>query len=236
MRLLLVGGAALAGLAVCSTPAPAAPVPIANHSFESPSVGGSFAVVAPDNWVAVAAPDTFIEDNAAVGFSGGDGAQYVGLDNDGGYIYQSLGVPFAPLFKYTIDLASAHRAGFGHGVVQFGLFSSDAIGTDVGTPGFMDVQGVWTGSGNPSADDQFNQLRDASVLHTIGTGSLGNVYSHTTGLVPPTGNLVVFIRDASGGRVNVDNIRLDATLIPEPASALLAAGFGLALVAAGRRR
>jgi hypothetical protein len=183
---------------------------------------------------------TFVETSASVGFSGGDAVQYAGLADDsspGGYIYQDLGVSFAPLTKYTIDIASAHRSGFNHATLQFGLFSSDAIGTDVGTAGFADIQGVWTGSGNPDADDQFNQLRDASVLQTIGSGALGHVYEYTTGLVPPTGNIVVFIRHQNnGGRINVDNVRLDATLIPEPSGMLLLASCGLIVVAAGRRR
>jgi hypothetical protein len=98
----------------------------------------------------------------------------------------------------------------------------------------MDLQGVWTGSGNPDGDDMFNLLRDASVLQTIGTGALGGVYSHTTGGSVPTGNVVVFIRNATGSRINFDNVRLDATAIPEPATVFLLAGCGVMLI--GRMR
>lgn len=220
-----------------SVQAKAAPVPIANHSFESPDVMGGWQDVLPDNWLGGGGlAGRWVENNASVGFSGGDGVQHAGIDTDGGYIYQDLGVAFAANTKYTIDLASAHRAGFNHGIVEFGLFSSDAIGTDVGTPGFMDIQGVWSGSGNPSGDDQFNQLRDASLLSTIGTGSLGNVYTYTTGGVAPSGNVVVFIRDASGGRQTFDNIRLDATPIPEPAGIVLMMAACGSLLAVGARR
>jgi predicted esterase len=198
-------------LLACVRRVDAVSIPILNPSFEAPAVPGSYAVTVPDNWLASAGlTDTFVEDSASVGFTGGDGAQYAGMDTGGGYIYQNLGVPFTANTTYTINLASAHRVGFSHGTVEFGLFSSNAIGTNVGTPGFMNIQGVWSGSGNPDADDQFNQLRDASVLHAIGSGALGNVYKYTTGAVAPTGNLAVFVRDASGGRVNFDNIRLAA--------------------------
>lgn len=218
--------------------AAAVSIPIANHSFESPDVMGAWQNGLPDNWLASGGlSNRWVENNASVGFSGGDGVQHVGLDTDGGYIYQDLGVAFAANTKYTIDLASAHRDGYTHGLVEFGLFSSDAIGTDVGTPGFMDIQGVWNGSGNPSGDNVWNTLRDASLLNTIGTGSLGKVYTHTTGDVAPAGNLVVFIRDVNGGRETVDNIRLDATAVPEPtATMFVVLAIGSLLAVGGRQK
>jgi hypothetical protein len=235
LRSAAVAGAVLvAGLGQL---AQAAPVPIVNHSFESPNVNGGWQDGVPDGWTAGGGlTGRWVENNSAIGFSGGDGVQHAALDTNGGYIYQNLGVAFAANTKYTIDLATAHRDGFTHGILEFGLFSSDAVGTDVGTPGFADIQGVWNGSGNPSGDNVWNTLRDASLLNTIGTGSLGKVYIHTTGAVAPTGNVVVFIRDVSGGRETFDNIRLDATPIPEPASVVLALGVIGAVSAIGRRR
>ena len=216
--------------------AEAAPVPIVNHSFESPNVNGGWQDGVPDGWLAGGGlTGRWVENNASIGFTGGDGLQHAALDTNGGYIYQDLGMAFAANTKYTIDLATAHREGFTHGILEFGFFSSDAIGTDIGTPGFADIQGVWNGSGNPSGDNVWNTLRDASLLNTIGTGSLGKVYTHTTGAAAPAGNLVVFIRDVSGGRETFDNIRLDATLIPEPASLFLALGV-IGSLAVGRRR
>jgi hypothetical protein len=215
----------------------AASVPISNHSFESPDVMGSWQDGVPTGWTAGGGlTGRWLENNAAVGFTGGDGVQHAALDTNGGFIYQDLGIAFAANTKYTIDLATAHRDGFAHGLLEWGLFSSDAIGTDIGTPGFADIQGVWNGSGNPSGDNVWNTLRDASLLSTIGTGSLGKVYTHTTGAVAPTGNLVVFIRDVNGGRETFDNIRLDAMAIPEPAAMTLAALALGALLAFGRRK
>ncbi|MGD9636524.1 MAG: PEP-CTERM sorting domain-containing protein [Pirellulales bacterium] len=234
IRSMAIGSLFVFGLAGTAA---AVSVPITNHSFESPDVMGAWQDGLPNDWLAGGGlSNRWVENNASVGFSGGDGVQHVGLDTNGGYIYQDLGVAFAANTKYTIDLASAHRDGHMHGIVEFGLFSSDALGTDIGAPGFMDIQGVWNGA-NPDGDNMWNTFRDASLLHTIGTGSLGKVYSYTTGAVAPAGNLVVFIRDVSGGRETVDNIRLDATAVPEPASMMFAAvAIGSLLAVGGRRK
>ena len=146
-----------------------------------------------------------------------------------------MGIPFSENTQYTMDLAGAHRAGFPHGTMEFGLWSSDAIGTDVGTPGFMDLQGVWTGSGNPDGDDMFNVLRDASAVQALGSGALGAVYSYASGGSVPSGNVVVFIRDTTGNRINFDNVRLDATAIPERATVLLLTGCDAMLVLSSNR-
>lgn len=215
--------------------AQAVSVPVANHSFESPNVMGGWQDGVPDSWLAGGGlSGRWVENNASIGFTGGDGSQHAALDTNGGYIYQDLGVAFAANTKYTIDLASAHRDGHTHGILEFGLFSNAAIGTDVGTPGFMDIQGVWNGA-NPDGDNMWNTFRDASLLNTIGTGSLGKVFKYTTGAVAPAGNVVVFIRDMSGGRETFDNIRLDATPIPEPASVVFVAVAIGSLLAVGRR-
>jgi hypothetical protein len=158
---------------------------------------------------------TWVENNTSVAFTGGDGVQHGGMEETGGYIYQDLSVPFQANKTYRLDLAGAHRAGWTNGTVQFGLFSSSAIGTDIGTPGYMDIQGFWSGSGNPDGDNQFDQLRDASALQKIDLNGdsiegLGHIYKFDTGPTPPTGNIVVYIRHQSAaGRIQYDNIRLD---------------------------
>ncbi len=186
-------------------------VPVSNHSFELPDTAGAWADGVPPDWTMGNAPNqyAFVENNASVGFSGGEGLQHVGINEIGGYLYQDTGVAFAADTTYVVDLASALRPGFGTGIVEFGLFSSEAVGTEVsGYPGWMDINGILPASGNPDADNRTGVLRDASVLARIGSGALGRAYSFVTGDTPPAGNLTVYIRHVSGGRVTVDNIRI----------------------------
>lgn len=207
-------------LIACGGRVGAVSIPILNHSFESPDAVGSFIDGVPTNWTGFAADGdlyTWVEAHTGIDpiVTGGDGLQHSGMEENGGYIYQDLGVPFQANKTYRLNLASYHRAGTNHATVQFGLFSSNTIGTNVGTPGFMDIQGVWDGAGNPDADNMFNVLRDASVLQTIdlnhdGIEGLGRMYSFDSGPTPPAGNIVVFIRhQGNGARIQYDNIRLD---------------------------
>lgn len=201
-------------LAGYASTALAVDIPIDNSGFELPDAAGTYVVQVPDGWTASAGlDDVFVEDTASVNMSGGDGLQYAGMDSNvgaGSYIYQDLGIPFQAGMAYQVDLAGAHRAGTTHGTVEFGVFSSDAIGVDLGTPGFIDLQGVWAGSGNPDADDMFDVFRDASALNAIGSGALGNTSYYFAGSSVPSGNVVVYVRDAQqSARINFDNIRLD---------------------------
>jgi hypothetical protein len=226
-------------IVACSGRVSAVELAVANHTFEDPDVmadadPNNYIVVLPTGWTDNGAPSAFVEDCGALGFSGCDGVQYAGTD--GGEIYQDLGVPFAPETTYTVDVATAHRSGTTHSSLEFGLYDSGAIGTDLATAGFADIQGVWTGSGNPDGDDMFNVMRDASVLSTIGTGTLGQPFTFTTGSTPPTGNVVVFLRNAGTNRVNFDNVRVVATAIPEPSSLLIAVGSGLLWATLRKRR
>ena len=185
-------------------------VTVTNHSFELPATA-TFLQGVPDGWSKANGPaleDTFVENTASVGMSGGEGTQFVGIDENTAYLYQDTGVPFSANTTYLIDLAGGYRSGFGTSRVEFGFFSSNAVGSDLGTPGWMDLNGVITTSGNPDADGVYDKFRDVSALSTIGSGALGRAYSLVTGATPPSGNIVVFIRQAGGGRVLVDNIRI----------------------------
>jgi hypothetical protein len=187
-------------------------VPVANHGFELPATA-TYIQGVPDLWTKVngaALDDTFVENTASVGMSGGEGMQFAGLDENSVSLHQDTGVPFSPNTTYLVDLAGGYRAGFGTSRVEFGLYSSNSVGTTLGYPGWMDLNGVITTSGNPDADGVYNKLRDASSLATIGSGALGRVYSLVTGATPPAGNIVVFIRQAGGGRELVDNVRIFA--------------------------
>ncbi|HEY1121247.1 MAG TPA: hypothetical protein VGE67_06585, partial [Haloferula sp.] len=187
-------------------------VAVTNPSFELPDVAGTFINGAPNDWTFVNGinpDDAFVESLNAIGVKGGQGAQYAGMQEIGAYLYQDTGVPFAPNTTYLIDIAGGYRNGYPTGVVEFGFFSSNAIGTAIPLyTGQIDENGALTASGNPDADNVVNTLRDASALATIGTGSLARPASLVTGSTPPAGNLVVFIRHASGARVMFDNIRV----------------------------
>jgi len=188
-------------------------VAVTNPSFEFPATAG-FVQGVPDNWTKVNSPnldDTFVESISSIGSTGGEGTQYVGLEETGLYIYQDTGVPFSANTTYLIDLGGGYRAGYASGVAEFGFFSSNSIGTDVpGYPGRMDLNAIPENSGNPDADGVINKIRDASSLLNVGSGSLGRPYSLVTGATPPNGNIVVYIRHAGGGRVMVDNLRIIA--------------------------
>ncbi|MCW1911966.1 hypothetical protein OJ996_00165 [Luteolibacter sp. GHJ8] len=185
-------------------------VAVTNHSFELPATA-TFIQGVPTNWTLANGPapeDAFVENTASVGMSGGDGTQFVGIEQDTAYLHQDTGVAFSPNTTYIVDLASGYRVGYGTSRVELGLFSSTAVGTDLGYPGWMDINGVITTSGNPDADGIYNKFRDASALATIGSGALGRAYAFVTGATPPPGNIVVFVRQDGGGRELVDNVRI----------------------------
>ncbi|MCW1887845.1 hypothetical protein OKA04_24110 [Luteolibacter flavescens] len=189
-------------------------VALNNPSFELPDAAGTFLTQVPTDWSIADAPEAdevFVENITSAALTGGQGLQYAGVQQLGNYIYQTTSVPFAANTTYIVDVASGYRAGFMSGLVEFGLYSSNAIGTPVSAyPGSIDANGVSLNSGNPDADGVLNRLRDASALTTIGSGRLGRVFSFTTGSNPPAGNVVAYIRHANGFRVVFDNIRIIA--------------------------
>lgn len=187
---------------------------IQNHSFESPVA--IFTGGVPMDWSPSAPmpPAMWTENTASTGMLDGDLNQHAGMNSRDGYIYQELGIPFRPNTTYGVQVATAHRSGQVHGILQFGLFSSEDMGTDLGVPGYSDMQSVWGGSGNPDADNVLGRFREIEELDAIGTGSLAEPYSFTTSNVPPKGNVVVFMRIVVSGnpnrRVNFDNVRVTA--------------------------
>lgn len=187
-------------------------VAVTNHSFEQPDAAGAYIDGVPTGWSFANAPDpedTFVENTPSIGVTGGHGVQYAGLDAIGSFLHQDTGVPFAADTTYLVDLAGGYRNGYGTGVVEFGLYSSNAIGTPLASyPGRIDENGALTASGNPDADNVINRFRDASALATIGSGSLARPFVLVTGATPPSGNIAPYIRHASGFRVIFDNLRI----------------------------
>ena len=189
-------------------------VTLANPSFEQPDATGTFLVQVPTGWTMVTPPvadDIFVENLGSVGITGGNGAQYAGIQSVGNQIYQDTGVPFQPNTTYIVDIAGGYRSGYATGVLEFGLESSNAPGTPVAAyPGRLDLGGILPDSGNPDADNVINRLRYASAVSTIGSGALGRVGVFVTGATPPAGNIVAYIRHVSGFRVMFDSISIIA--------------------------
>ncbi|WP_265594991.1 hypothetical protein [Haloferula sp. BvORR071] len=188
-------------------------VAVANHGFELPTTA-TYIQGVPDSWTKANAPDlgdTFVENIASVGMTGGEGTQFIGIEQIDGYIYQDTGVAFAPNTTYLVDIAGGYRNGYATGIVEFGLFSSAAIGTELHTvPGKMNLNNTLPASGSPDADNAINKIRDASAISSVGFGGLAQAYALVTGATPPAGNIAVYVRHKTGGRVIVDNVRIIA--------------------------
>jgi hypothetical protein len=199
-------------------------IPVVNASFESPNVGNGVGV--PDNWTFLPGTGIFVESSAQAGLASG---AFLGLQHatfhQVGYIYQELTTDWRPNASYEVRLAAAHRAGFGHGRVEFGLWDEGAIGVDLAPPGYIDVQELFQGPGNPNTIlNTFVEPDDPRLNVPVNIGLLdrGRVFTYQTTSAPPTGNLVAFVRfSTGGGRVHFDNFRVMAT--PEPS------GMGLSL-------
>jgi hypothetical protein len=118
-----------------------------------------------------------------------------------------------------------NRANWGAGAGRFSLTSSlDALPAPgaVGGP-----YTLYTPSGF------FSDL-DTSTIAPAG-GTFGDAtFSWTTGAVAPVGNLRISIQSLNATRLHVDNVRLDATVIPEPAAGVLGL-LGVAFVLRRRR-
>ena len=204
--------------------AQAASVTIVNPGFETDAAtaqaGGGWSDNVPTGW---GDPDgnsntNFIE--TITGFAS-EGITHVGFDpNENGIIYQDLSTAWSPNTKYTLTVGVGRRAGFGAGTGLFGLTS--------------------TNDGAVVSNDLFSL---AAFAQTVDTGLIATVdgtfadmtLTFTTGAVAPTGNIRLFVKDVSATRIHVDNFRLDAVAVPEPAAALTAV-LGAGLLLRRRRR
>ena len=204
-----------------------AAIPVKNASFEDNALGGSaWANAVPNSWNSQGgvsgtpgpgAPTVdgannlyFLEKHSAIGVSGGDGLNNLGL-RTGGYIYQDLGVLFQPNTTYTVDIM-VNRRGAANNVGYFGI--ADSTVTLLGTPGATNSSQIGTS----------NQFFAVSSLDP----AAGNVATYTTGATVPAGNVILAI-GATQGNVVYDLISVDASPIPEPSSLamFLLAGLGV---------
>ncbi|MFT7301719.1 MAG: hypothetical protein ACI8UZ_000554 [Akkermansiaceae bacterium] len=207
----------------------AAAINVNNASFEDNALtGNDWADGIPVSWTSqgdvdgTADPMTvdaannsyFLELSGAIGSSGGDGLNYLGL-RTGGFVYQDLGVVFQPNTTYTVDILASRRGG-ANTVGWFGI--ADNTASLQGTPGATDTS-VFTTA------DTFQAVSSL-------TAAEGNVATFTTGATVPAGNVFLAV-GATAGNVVYDLVSVDASAIPEPSSMALMLLGGLGLL---RRR
>lgn len=214
--------ALVAAMLVAAT-ACAEPIAIANPSFEDPALpleGGATWTNAYAGWDGPdTAGDSFVE--LIEGFSS-DGPQHVGMQGGiNGEVSQAIGA-LAPNTVYTLTLDIGKRNdGFnpadGLNLAEFGFY----LGADRQAGGTM----LATAQVDPSAEAEGTFLLDQSVSYTTGeTVEAGDFY------------ISLALADGATGRAHYDNVRLDASPVPEPTAGLLAALAGLSGMAFRRRR
>lgn len=154
------------------------------------------------------------------GFSS-EGTDHIGVAT-GYYIWQDTGVALQPNTTYTLTVGVGRRGGqtAGGNVSTFAIVSGlTGLGTLANTAAVL-ADPITLASGS------FDATTIATDLTFVDAPDL----VFTTGAVVPSENVVVLLGDNSpGGRSHFDNIRLDATAIPEPSTSLLGmlAIFGL---------
>ncbi|MDB4416851.1 hypothetical protein N9277_01150 [bacterium] len=160
------------------------------------------------------------------GFSS-EGTNHIGV-NAGAYLWQDTGVAFQANTKYTLSLGAGNRTNqsAAGNLTTYGLLN-DA--TNLGVANYAASSDV---TADGALTEAFAQWDAFANVTAVGFGDAPDL-TFTTGAVAPTGNVVIFLGADGLGRSHFDNISLDATAIPEPASALLGALSALALL---RRR
>lgn len=201
----------------------AAPVFIKNHSFEANNLGAGGWADAIVDWSEDVQNSNGSFAEHITGFAA-DGTHHLGINNinsadpDGFYfVWQDLGVPMEPFTQYTMTVAVGNR------------------NTSFTVPGNTSIYSLEVG-GSSVASGSF----DASTI-PASTFVDAEPITFTTGAVVPAGNIVVKLGNFDPepninlGRSHFDNIRLDATRVPEPSSALMVVLGALGLVARRRR-
>jgi hypothetical protein len=207
---------AMIASAMVAAPAFADPVAIANSSFEMPDLtsgGNTWTNTYPD-WEAPATPgDAFVE--FINGFAA-DGMQHIGVATNG-EVSQDLGVQLLPNTIYQLSVAVGHRNTFvapTGNESTFGLY----VGGDAAAGGTLLAESVVDAFPIP--------------VGTFDDFSL----TYTTGAAPPAGNLFISLSSGGGNRGHFDNIRLDASAIPEPSTLALVLVAATGVICAARRR
>ena len=215
---------ALAALAVLVAPSLADPVAISNHSFETPDLtagGNTWSDINLD-WGddAGASNDQFTE---FIPDFASDGEQHVGVNNSDADmsgaidpLMQDLAATYNALTTYTLTVGVGNRNDdFTPDGNETLIQLADASTGNILAESIVDASLIPDGT-----------FEDRSLVYT--TGQSGD----------PIGNNIRIILGVTGpdvGRGHFDNVRLDATVIPEPSSVVLMVLGGLGLFLAARR-
>ena len=202
--------AALGGM-LLGTSVWAVPIAVTNHSFEAPDVssGGNTWSDVNLNWGddAGASGDEFTE--MIAGFAA-DGLQHTGVQAMSS-LMQDLGDTYAARTRYTLSVGVGNRANFTSAGNQTIVRLADATDGSILAESIFDASLIPVGA-----------FEDRSLSYITGAagGSIGNAI-----------RIELAVGDAAFGRAHFDNVRLDATVIPEP-GAIVLLGLGLLGVAA----
>lgn len=251
MRQLFLCCMAIVGLLLWSAAACAAPIDLAglgiNADFETPSLGGddggeqynngdlgsgwtkTLTPPSSSEWGLVDPPTSFYgaQNPLPAPFDGRQTA-YMNLSRDSGAVSEVVSDPIGTLGAgevYTLSVGAGTR--FAASVGYSASWAADAViglelldGTDLGT---FAVQGV-SGSANALWDVQYTLDVDADAPGAVGQQARIVIRGVNT------------TTDQDGfSQLAFDNVRLDVTAVPEPASLVLLIAGGLALLTLRRR-
>lgn len=221
------------------TAAKAAPVPVRSHSFEEPFKDdtGSFAVYyakAPEGWSKVSGAGTFGVVNPAdrnmytnSDDSGANGGTLPNMDGvQVGFITGKQADPTVieqNLFMYQVEDNTTYTATIAVGERSPGGWNNGSHAYELS---------LVTDSGVVSSVTGKSEDFDRGTFNDVST-SFDNVGSTHSG--SPLTIRYTILGDANGGNADFDNVRVDASVIPEPATLALF-GLGGLLVLLRRRR
>jgi hypothetical protein len=209
----------------------ATPVTVNNFSFEQDVTAGAN-TTSPTDWTAFYSgePNNFIGSQAAAHgqytaspplTSPGDGNQFMYINNDGNGgvtdgVYQDVGALLANT-TYTLTVAIGSRADWAGGNGQGTISLLNGV----------DQTGTLLASTTSNVGAQTGTFTDFTATFTTSGSVSGDLIVDLSVVGTPS----VFTQG------NFDNVHLDATVVPEPATfALLGGGLLLSLIALRRKQ